>query len=229
MADQPKAITVAIDGPAGAGKSTVAKMVAKALGLKMLDTGAMYRCAALLAARNGLGAQDGDAVAEHLKESQIQFEEGAPIRVILNGEEVTGAIRTPEMSDLASALSAHPPIRAILAEQQKQIVAQGGYVLEGRDTTSVVAPHAEVKVYLTASIEERAERRWKELHAKGMPVEIDELIRQIAERDARDMNRADSPLRRVPDALVVETFGLTPEEVAQRIIERARAVASQLA
>ena len=219
-----RAIVIAIDGPAGAGKSTVAKRVAQALDLKYLDTGAMYRCVGLLAIRAGLTDQDGDRAAELARASQITFGPGATPRVFLDGEDVSDLIRTPELSHWASALSAHSAVRQVLATQQKEIVSQGGYVLEGRDTTSVVAPDAEVKVYLTASIEERAERRRKELEAKGHAMDVNELMAQISERDSRDINRADSPLRRVHDALAIETFGLMPEEVADKIIERARAV-----
>lgn len=219
-----RAIVVAIDGPAGAGKSTVAKRVAEVLGLKYLDTGAMYRCVGLLAIRAGLTDQDGDRAAELARESEITFGDGVPPRVLLNGEDVSDLIRTPELSHWASALSAHSAVRNVLATQQKEIVAEGGYVLEGRDTTSVVAPNAEVKVYLTASIEERADRRRKEMLQKGEDIELNVLMAQIAERDSRDINRADSPLRRVHDALAIETFGLTPDEVAEKIIERARVV-----
>ncbi len=217
-------IVVAIDGPAGAGKSTVAKLVARALNLKYLDTGAMYRCVALLATRADLEESQADQVAAIAEKSVIEFGAGEPQRVILDGEDVTDLIRTPEMSHLASALSAHSAIRKILASRQTAIVAQGGYVLEGRDTTSVVAPDAEVKVYLTASIEERAERRRLELGAKGTELELNDLMAQIAERDSRDINRQDSPLRRVPDALAIETFGLTPQQVADLIIARAQNV-----
>lgn len=223
-AETARDIVVAIDGPAGAGKSTVAKIVARRLGLRYLDTGAMYRCVALLASREGLGPNEAEQVATLAEPSEIRFGDGDPQPVYLNGEEVTLLIRTPELSQLASALSAHSAIRQVLARRQMMIVAEGGYVLEGRDTTSVVAPNAEVKVYLTASIEERAERRRKEMEARGESVDLNDLMKQIAERDARDINRADSPLRRVPDALAVETYGLTPEQVAEKIIERALSV-----
>lgn len=223
-AETARDIVVAIDGPAGAGKSTVAKIVAQRLGLRYLDTGAMYRCVALLASREGLGPEQAEQVATLAEPSEIRFGDGDPQPVYLNGEEVTLLIRTPELSQLASALSAHSAIRQVLARRQMKIVAEGGYVLEGRDTTSVVAPNAEVKVYLTASIEERAERRRKEMEARGESVDLNDLMKQIAERDARDINRADSPLRRVPDALAVETYGLTPEQVAEKIIERALSV-----
>lgn len=216
-----KPIVVAIDGPAGAGKSTVAKLVASALKLRYLDTGAMYRCVALLAKRAGLKESESEEVAALAERSKIKFIEDG---VLLDGEDVTKAIRTPELSNLASSLSAKPAIRRVLASRQRQIILEGGYVLEGRDTTSVVAPDAEVKVYLTASIEERAERRRKDLVATEHEVSVGELMKQIAERDARDMNRSDSPLIRVPDAMVIETYGLTPHEVAEKIIERARSV-----
>jgi cytidylate kinase len=140
----------------------------------------------------------------------------------MNGSDVSSDIRLPEISDLASALSAIPGVRRILGSQQQAFIEAGGYVLEGRDTTSVIAPNAEVKVYLTASIEERAERRFKELKSRGMHVPLEDLAKQIAERDARDMNRADSPLKRVPDALAIETYGMTPQQVAQKIVDHAR-------
>lgn len=214
-------IVVAIDGPAGAGKSTVAKRVAAELGLRYLDTGAMYRCVALLAQRAGLGPNDGPAVAVLAERSEIAF--GPKETVLLDGEDVTNLIRTPEMSEWASALSAFSEVRTILAGRQKDLIAAGGVVLEGRDTTSVVAPAADVKIFLTASLEERANRRQKELSERGQSLSFEELIRQIAERDHRDYTRQDSPLKKVDDAIVVETFGLTPEEVADRIVTIAHA------
>lgn len=220
-------IVVAIDGPAGAGKSTVAKLVAHELGLRYLDTGAMYRCVALLAERKGLGPEDGSEAAEIAKMCHVEFGDGDPQPVFLNGENVTQLIRTPELSELASALSAHSEVRAILAAQQKEIVNRGGCVLEGRDTTSVTAIHAEVKIFLTASLEERAIRRQKELEARGVPVDYSDLLKQIAERDHRDYTRADSPLTKVPDAHVVETFGLTPQQVAEAIVLIARTVTAR--
>lgn len=215
---------VAIDGPAGAGKSTVAKLVAKELGLHYLDTGAMYRCVALLAQRLGILAHEGQRAADVAKSCHIEFGDGDPQSVLLNGEDVTQLIRTPELSELASALSAHSDVRAILAAEQIDIVNRGGCVLEGRDTTSVTAKNAEVKIFLTASLEERAIRRQKELEARGMTVDYSELLKQIAERDHRDYTRADSPLTKVPDAHVVETFGLTPAQVAEAIVRIARSV-----
>lgn len=208
-------IVIAIDGPAGAGKSTVAKILAQRLGLHYLDTGAMYRCLALAATREGLGPEDGEKAA--LVSIDIRFGDGDPQPVFLNGEDVTALIRTPEIAELASALSAHSAVRAVLATRQKEIVAAGGYTLEGRDTTTVVAPNATLKVFLTASLEERTRRRLEELEAKGVHQEANEMARQISERDHRDRTREDSPLTQAPDAVLVETFGLTPIQVADAI------------
>lgn len=209
---------IAIDGPAGAGKSTVAKILAEKLGLSYLDTGAMYRAVALLAQRQGLGPKDGIAAAALAEPAVIRFGEGSPPRVFVNDEDVTSAIRTPEMGELASALSAHTPVRAIMASRQQQLIAAGGVILEGRDTTTVVAPHATLKIFLTASLEERAQRRLVEFNGQGLDVTGSELTRQIADRDHRDYTRADSPLTKAPDAVLVETFGKSPIEVADEII-----------
>lgn len=214
-------LVIAIDGPAGAGKTTVAKTVANQLGLSFLDTGAMYRCVALLALRNGLSADSGERAADLAAKCQISFEARSPQRVILDGEDVSEAIRTPEVGDFASEVSVHSPVRRVLVEQQKEIVSHGGVILEGRDTTTVVAPKADLKIYLTASIEVRAQRRFKELRAKGISVDLGEIKRQIRERDERDCTRLDSPLRVAEDAVVVDTDVLTPPEVVARVIELA--------
>jgi len=217
-----KPITIAIDGPAGAGKSTVARIVAQELGLVYLDTGAMYRCVALAAQRANLSPNDPEAVSILASSIRISLLPGNPTKVMLNDEEVTNLIRTPEVSQLASELSAISGVRQVLASQQAALINAGGFVLEGRDTTSVVAPHAEVKVFLTASLEERAERRRLELEAKGENYDLNDLRKQIAERDHRDSTREDSPLIKVADAHLVETFGLSPDDVAQKIILIAR-------
>lgn len=211
-------IVIAIDGPAGAGKSTVAKALAKELGLQYLDTGAMYRALALAASRAGLSENDGDKAAEIAKTLNIHFAEGAPPHVILNDEDVTTAIRTPEIGELASALSTHSGVRRELVKRQQAMVAEGGYTLEGRDVTTVVAPNADVKVYLTASLEERAKRRHVEMAEKGTDTpEYDDLRRQMQTRDHRDITRDDSPLTVAEGATIIESGGLSIEEVIQKI------------
>lgn len=211
------ALTIAIDGPAGSGKSTVAKRLAKEFGLHFLDTGAMYRCVALLAQQNSLGPGDGEKAANLAEASTIEFGDGDPQRVHLNGEDVTDAIRTLEIGELASSLSAHSSVRRELAERQKAIVANGGFTLEGRDTTTVIAPNAKVKVYLTATVEVRAQRRFDELRAKGEEADYEEVKRMIAERDERDTTRLDSPLRVAPDAHVIDTSEMTIDEVVEAV------------
>lgn len=212
-------VVIAIDGPAGAGKSTVAKALAKELGLKYLDTGAMYRAIALAASRAGLGADDHAKAAELGKGIEIAFGEGDPPRVFLNGEDVTTAIRTPEMGELASALSTHSDIRKEMVARQQAMVAEGGYTLEGRDVTTVVAPNADVKVYLTASLEERAKRRHDEFTEKQISaLDYDELRRQMQTRDHRDITRDDSPLKVADGAAVIESGGYSIREVMDKII-----------
>jgi cytidylate kinase len=217
-------IVIAIDGPAGSGKSTVAKEVAKRLGLQFLDTGAMYRCIALRAKRSGLGPVAGDAIARLGEETMIEFGPGDPQTVLMDGADVTNAIRDPEIGNLASAISVHSSIRKLLVQQQKEVVAKGGVTLEGRDTTTVVAPHAQVKVFLTASIEERARRRHLELQQKGSKISLTQIAAEIKERDERDTTREDSPLKIGDDVTVIDTDGLSVEEVIEKVLELARKV-----
>jgi cytidylate kinase len=187
---------VAIDGPAGAGKSTVARAVADALGFTYLDTGAMYRAAALA---------DDPTVAT------IDLDDDG--RVLLEGDDVTDRIRTPEVSERASQVAADPAVRRALVEQQRRIIAGGDFVAEGRDIGTVVAPEAEVKVFLTADAEERARRRAAELDA-----DPEEILRDMKVRDDRDTSRADSPLTKAVDAHEVDTTGLSIDEVVQQIV-----------
>ncbi|MBI1755783.1 MAG: (d)CMP kinase [Fimbriimonas ginsengisoli] len=210
-------MVIAIDGPAGAGKSTVAKALARDLGLRFLDTGAMYRALAVKAKRAGLGPEDGVAAAVLGQQTEIGFSAGEPQRVLLDGEDVTDAIRTLEIGELASALSAFSEIRRVLVARQQVIVAAGGVVLEGRDATTVIAPHAHVKVYLTASLEERARRRHVEMAAKGQAPAYGEVRQEVERRDHRDITRQDSPLSVAEGATVVETGGLSAEEVVNAI------------
>jgi cytidylate kinase len=200
-------MVIAIDGPAGAGKSTVARAVAAALGFTYLDTGAMYRCVGLAAARSG---EDPATLA-----ASLQIELGA--RVLLDGEDVSAAIRTPEASEAASQAAAIPAVRQAMVSLQQRLIAEGDWVAEGRDIGTVVAPGAALKVFLTADPGERARRRAAEL---GVPV--DEVLADLAVRDERDSTRADSPLAAAPDAVLLDTTGLTLEQVVDRVAALAR-------
>jgi cytidylate kinase len=196
-------MVIAIDGPAGAGKSTVARAVAAQLGFAYLDTGAMYRCVALAATRTGRPA---DEVA---RESRISLSG----RVLLDGRDVTEAIRTPEVSQEASRISTDPAVRAALVAQQQELLREGDWVAEGRDIGTVVAPHAGVKVFLTAAPEERARRRAHELHADESTV-----LHEQRRRDEQDATRAVSPLVQAPDAIALDTTGLSLDEVVERVL-----------
>jgi CMP/dCMP kinase len=192
---------VAIDGPAGAGKSTVARAVAEALGFTYLDTGAMYRCVALARLRD----PSADPAALNIELGE---------RVLLDGEDVTQAIRSPQVSEHASRVSAEPAVRAAMVAKQRELIAGADWVAEGRDVGTVVAPDAEVKVWLTASPEERARRRAAELQA-----DVDTVLRDQAARDERDARRDHSPMEPAGDAVEVDTTGLTIQQVVARIVE----------
>jgi cytidylate kinase len=210
-------LVIAIDGPAGAGKSTVSKILAKDLGLHYLDTGAMYRALAFKSHRLGIDPDSGEQIAELMEQTEIDFADGEPQRVLLDGEDVTAAIRTLTIGELASAISMHAPVRRALVARQQKLVAKGGVILEGRDATTVIAPNADVKIYLTASLEERAKRRTSELEQKGMASTFENVRTQIEHRDHRDITREESPLVVAPDAHLVETAGLTVEQVVAAI------------
>jgi cytidylate kinase len=197
-------MVVAIDGPAGAGKSTVARAAARALGFTYLDSGAMYRAVGLLAHRHGGAASD------HAQRLDIELGE----RVVANGEDVTQAIREPEVSEAASKVATNPAVREALVRKQRELLSRGDWVAEGRDIGTVVAPDAAVKVYLTASPEERAKRRAKELGTDVQTVLQDQTL-----RDAQDMEREHSPLIAAPGAVEFDTSGLDVEEVVDRIVK----------
>ena len=197
-------MVVAIDGPAGAGKSTVARAAARALGFPFLDSGAMYRAVGLMTLRHG------GAASEQAERLEIQLGE----RVIANGDDVTDAIRTPEVSEAASKVATNDRVRAALVEKQRALLDAGDWVAEGRDIGTVVAPDADVKVFLNASPEERARRRAAELGT-----DLDTVLRDQALRDAQDMGRKHSPLAVAPGAVELDTTGLSVDEVVARIVE----------
>ncbi len=216
-------LTVAIDGPAGAGKSTVAKRVATALGFTYIDTGAMYRAVAWKALQKGVPATDAEALAELARRLRITLLPLTPDgkqTVLADGEDVTEAIRTPEVSSLTSPISALPKVRRVIVEQQREMGrrAERGVVLEGRDIGTVVFPDAEVKIFLTASPEERAKRRYEELRDRGLEVSYADVLADQIARDTRDTQRPDSPLRAAPDAILLDTDGLTIEAVVDKIL-----------
>jgi len=215
-----KKIAIAIDGPAGAGKSTVSRAVARALGYSLVDTGAIYRSVALLASRSGIDWQNETALAEIVATMEVSFafEEDAN-RVTVNGEDVSEWIRTPEISRGASEVSKFPAVRSGLLEVQRKLAGSGGAVLEGRDIGTVVFPDAPVKIFLDASCEVRAKRRFDELQAKGSNESYDQILTDIQERDQRDRTREIAPLKAADDAIVVDSSELSAESVIQRILD----------
>jgi cytidylate kinase len=204
---------IAIDGPAGAGKSTVAKAVAEALGLTYLDSGAMYRCVALAALRAGVGVDDGAALGRLARGLHLTLADGS---VSLDGDDVTEAIRAPEVSAAASHVSVHPEVREAMVERQRALIVGGNYVAEGRDIGTVVSPDAGLKVFLTASNAERARRR-----AAESGEALADVRAAQASRDARDRGREHGALRAADDAVEIDTTGLSAEEVAARIADLA--------
>ena len=210
-----KKLVVTIDGPAGAGKSTVAKQLARRLGYRLLDTGAIYRAVALTAHRRATPWSDAAGCAELARTLDIRFDfVGDTNHVFLGGEDVSAAIRTPEISQGASQVSAHPPVRAALLELQRRLAAGGGVVVEGRDTGTVVFPHAAAKFFLTATEEERARRRVAEL---GPTADYEKTLREIQERDQRDASRDVAPMVPAPDAVLVDSSTQTIEQVVESL------------
>src|SRR5687767_10987864 len=217
-------ITIAIDGPSGAGKSTTARGLASRLGYAYIDTGAMYRAIAWKGLQAGILIEDEEATTELAESTRIAFEPLADgtQRVLVDGQDVTEGIRDPDVTRLSSPVSAIPGVRSLLVAQQQAMGAGGGVVMEGRDIGTVVFPNAELKVFLTASDEERARRRWKEMKAKGVELTVEEVLELQRERDARDSSRANSPLIPAPDSVQLVSDGMTLEQVIEQILELAR-------
>ncbi len=224
MSERPKGITIAIDGPAGAGKSTVAKAVARALDYALVDTGAIYRSVALMARRQGVAWDDDEALERIARALDIDFHfEGDVNHVRLGSEDVTEAVRSPEISQGASQVSARPSVRAALLALQRQLAGKGGAVLEGRDIGTVVCPDAPVKFFIVASPKERARRRYEELRARGPAPSFDAVLAEQQERDARDAQRRHAPLKPAEDAVVLDTTALPVAAVVERVLAAVRA------
>lgn len=211
---------IAIDGPAGAGKSTIAKLIAKRFGIVYIDTGAMYRAIGLKAHRSGIRCTDEEKIAVMLKTTDIKMRnDNGEQRVFLDGEDVSAAIRRPEISKMASDISAVPQVRYAMVDMQRKLASDCDTVLDGRDIGTFVLPEAECKIFLTASADERASRRYKELVARGEKTTLEEVKEDILRRDYNDSHRALAPLRKADDAVEVDTTGMSIEQVCARITE----------
>ncbi len=217
---------VAIDGPAGSGKSTVAREVAAALKLMYLNTGAMYRAIAWKAIQRGTDLDDGETLASIAEQSVISFEQNGE-RTFIDGKDVTEAIREPEVGQASSAIARISGVRRALVKQQQQIGAQGGLVCEGRDMTTVVFPNADVKIFLDASPETRARRRFLELQERGIPASFEDVLAEVRRRDTQDSLREDSPLRVAEDAVVLDTTDLSVGQVIRKVLEMANTCSSR--
>ena len=209
-----KTISIAIDGPSGAGKSTLAKSVSKTLGYLYVDTGAIYRTIGYAAFSKGVDPKDGEAAAALLPELEIglHYGEDGLQHMTLNGADVTDQIRLPEISLYASAVSAHPAVRAHLLEMQRKLARENNVVMDGRDIGTVVLPDATVKIFLTATPEARATRRWKEYQAKGIDTPYEEVLADVKQRDYQDTHRAAAPLKQAEDAVLLDTSELDFEQ-----------------
>lgn len=212
-------IRIAIDGPGGAGKSTIAKQIARALDIDYIDTGAMYRAVGYKLIRDNVDMYDEDALLAMLEATDIDFSGG---KTILDGEDISDRIRTQEISRKASECSALAPVRAKLVELQKKMGSTKSVIMDGRDIGTVVLKDAELKIYLTASAEERAERRYKELLLKGEDISYEKVLADMQERDYNDMHREITPLRKADDAIELDTTGMSIDEVTEYILRKVK-------
>ncbi|HXF03897.1 MAG TPA: (d)CMP kinase [Blastocatellia bacterium] len=211
---------IAIDGPVGSGKSTVGRRLAERLGYRYMDTGAMYRALAWKALKAGIPLDDAEALTALAEQSEITLAGDAThLRVLIDGEDVTDDIRSPEISRATSLISTIAGVRRALVAQQRRIAGEGNVVVEGRDIGTVVFPRADVKFYLDARVEVRARRRWEEERARGRQITLDEVTRQTRERDRRDAEREASPLRPADDAILIDSSDLTVDEVVERMMD----------
>lgn len=219
MSAGPGVPILTIDGPSGAGKGTVARAIAARLGWRLLDSGALYRVAALAALRAGIPLDDEERVARLTEDLDVEFAEiDGRERVLLDGEDVTTELRTEQCGEAASKVAALPAVRRALLARQRAFIAPPGLVADGRDMGTGVFPEAVLKVFLTATPEERARRRYKQLKDKGISVSLRDLSREIAQRDERDANRPVAPLIPAPDARIIDSTHMSPEEVTERIL-----------
>lgn len=217
-----KPIVIAIDGPAASGKSTTAKLTAEKLNYIHVDTGAMYRALTLKVIKDRVNTEDESSVYAAIRDCNIEFERKSKItKVLLDGEDVTEAIRSKEVTSAVSEVSSYKRVRDLMVEQQRKMCSGGGVVLEGRDIGTVVVPNADLKIFMIASIEERAKRRQKELAEKGTNADVEDLIEEINERDKKDSNRTESPLKIAGDSIILDTSDLTINQQVDFIVNKA--------
>lgn len=222
MTGRCKARRVAIDGPVASGKSAVGSLLARRLGYRFVDTGLMYRAVALFALRQGVDPADGERLAEVARQLDLDLRwdpETGETRIVVGGEDVTDHLRSPEVEKIVSAVSARPEVRRVLVERQRRLAEDGPVVMVGRDIGTVVLPDADVKVFLTASAEERARRRYLERLARGEAADYEAVLAEVRRRDEYDSTRPVAPLRPAPDSLVFDTDGLSLEEVVEKLAE----------
>lgn len=224
-----KRIVIAIDGPAASGKSTTAKLTAEKLNYIHVDTGAMYRALTLKIIKDNIDPEDESSVYNAIRDCNIEFERKSKVtKVLLNSEDVTETIRTKEVTAAVSAVSSYKRVRDLMVEQQRKLCTDGGVVLEGRDIGTVVVPNADLKIFMIASIEERAKRRQKELAEKGTTADVEDLIKEINERDAKDSNRTESPLKKADDGIILDTSNLTINQQVDFIVNKALEIINKI-